>query len=127
MEIDEVFEKKKKEMLRKCFIDKYGYVYSTGIYGMHASLAEQICESKGWVDWNNYYDLAEAFLLHKKGFIKVANYEDFGDEFHYVLVSENYKKNKDIIKNAEFIAKMLGVKIMTEEDLRNVDNFDFDR
>ena len=122
MEIDEVFQKNKKEMLKKCFIDKYGYVYSTGMNGMHEMLAMKICEAKGWNDWINYYDLAEGFLLHRKGFIKVADYEDFGDEFHYVLISENYKKNKQIKKNAEFIANMLGVKFMTEEDLRRVDN-----
>lgn len=127
MEIDEIFEKNKKELLRKCFVDQYGNVYSTNENGMHEMLAMKICEAKGWSDWINYYDLAEAFLLHRKGYIKVANYEDFGDEFHYVLISKNHEKNKNIKENAEFIAKMLGVKFMTEEDLRSVDNSDLER
>lgn len=127
MEIDEVIEKNKKELLRKCFIDKYGNVYSTGMNGLHEMLAMKICEAKGWSDWINYYDLAEAFLIHKKGFIKVANYEDFGDEFHYVSISKNFEKNKEIMKNANFISDMLRLEIIPEEDLRGIDNSDLER
>ena len=118
MELDKILEKDKRELLRKCFVDQHGNVYTTNEYEM---LAMKICDAKGWIDWNNYYDSAAEFLMHMKAFIKVANYEECECGFHYVAISKKHEKTKKIRKTANFIADILGVEILLEEDPRSIE------
>ena len=120
MELEKILEKNKKSLLRKCFVDQNGNVYTTNEYEMHEMLAMKICDAKGWIDWNNYYDSAEEYLIHMKAFIKVANYEEYECAFHYVAISKKHEKTKKIRKTANFISDILGVEILLEEDPRSI-------
>ena len=115
MLIEKVLEEDKRA-LKKSFVDLDGCVYVTGDYGMHELLALTICRSKGWIDWNNYFDKAEDYLIHNKAFIKVADYEEFGYAFHYVSFSSKFLKIKKIRRLAELIARSLKIQIIYEEE-----------
>lgn len=115
MKIEEILEKNQKYLLKKCFIDSDGNVYIANEYCMHEMLAMRICESNGW-DWYNYFNKAEDYLIHHKAYIKVADYGEFGYEFHYVALSSKFKRTKKIRKTAKFVAEILRVQIIYEEE-----------
>ena len=89
MKIEEILEKNQKYLLKKCFIDSDGNVYTANEYCMHEMLAMRICESNGW-DWYNYFNKAEKYLYNE---LSIALNMSFDETKDYII-----NKLKELIK-----------------------------
>ena len=96
---------KKVKSFKKLFVSPDGEIHQ--VDELHEKTAREICSENNWNWRETKLYSAEDYLMQKKGYVKFANYKPF----HYVAVSKEFRRDKEVLNNAYYLADLFNLKI----------------